>query len=81
MCRVISGGRQALLGALVAVCALVSMDVQAQETVADFKAGPPTGVYAFASSTPRALPDLGQARCEWRSGEHRRPSILATGQR
>ena len=26
--------------------------------MADFKAGPPTGVYAFASSTPKALPDL-----------------------
>ena len=23
----------------------------------------------------------GQARCEWRSGEHRRPSIPAAGQR
>jgi dienelactone hydrolase len=34
------------------------MDVQAQEKVADFKAGPPTGVYAFASITPKALPDL-----------------------
>ena len=58
MRRVISLGRQALLGALVAVCGLASMDVQAQEVVADFKAGPPTGVYAFASSTPKALPDL-----------------------
>jgi hypothetical protein len=55
---VISLGRQALLAGWVAVCGLVSMDVQAQETVADFKAGPPTGVYAFASSTPKALPDL-----------------------
>jgi dienelactone hydrolase len=56
---VISLGRQALLGgALVAVCGLASMDVQAQEKVADFKAGPPTGVYAFASTTPKALPDL-----------------------
>ena len=26
--------------------------------MADFKAGPPTGVYAFASITPKALPDL-----------------------
>jgi dienelactone hydrolase len=34
------------------------MDGQAQELVADFKAGPPTGVYAFVSSTPRALSDL-----------------------
>jgi dienelactone hydrolase len=59
MRRVISLGRQALLGgALVAVCGLASMDVQAQEMVADFKAGPPTGVYAFTSSTPKTLPDL-----------------------
>ena len=55
----ISWGRQALLGgALVAVCGLASLDVQAQEVVADFKAGPPTGVYAFASNTPKALPEL-----------------------
>ncbi len=51
-------GRQALVGALVAVFGLASMDVQGQELVADFKAGPPTGVYAFASSTPKLLPDL-----------------------
>jgi dienelactone hydrolase len=51
-------GRNALLGALVAVFGLASMDVQGQELVADFKAGPPTGVYAFASSTPKDLSDL-----------------------
>lgn len=55
---VISLGRQALLGTLVVVFGLASMDVQGQELVADFKAGPPSGVYAFASSTPKALPDL-----------------------
>lgn len=54
----ISLGRQVFIGALAMVCGLASMDVQAQEKVADFKAGPPTGVYAFASITPKALPDL-----------------------
>jgi dienelactone hydrolase len=58
MYKVISWGRQALIGALAILFGLVSMDAQAQENVADFKAGPPTGVYAFASSTPKALPDL-----------------------
>jgi hypothetical protein len=44
MRRVISLGRQALFGvALIAVYVLASTDVQAQEMVADFKAGPPTG--------------------------------------
>jgi dienelactone hydrolase len=47
-----------LWGVLVAACALTSMNVSAQEVVADFKAGPPAGVYAFASNTPKALPDL-----------------------
>jgi dienelactone hydrolase len=58
MYKVISWGRQALIGTFAILFGLVSMDVQAQEKVADFKAGPPTGVYAFASSTPKALPDL-----------------------
>jgi dienelactone hydrolase len=50
--------RNALLGALVAVFGLASMNVQGQELVIDFKVGPPTGVYAFASNTPKAFPDL-----------------------
>ncbi len=50
--------KQVLLGFLFVLCALVSMNVMAQELVADFKGGPPTGVYSFASSTPKALPDL-----------------------
>jgi dienelactone hydrolase len=54
----ISFGRQVFIGALVIVCGLASIDVQAQEKVVDFKAGPPSGVYTFASSTPKALPDL-----------------------
>lgn len=59
MWRVMQFGRQVLLvGSLIASCCLASTGVQAQETVTDFKAGPPTGVYAFASSTPKALPDL-----------------------
>jgi dienelactone hydrolase len=51
-------GRQVFIGALAIVCGLAAINVQAQEKVADFKAGPPTGVYAFASITPKALPDL-----------------------
>ena len=54
----ISLGRHVFIGALAIVCGLASMDVQAQEKMADFKAGPPTGVYAFASITPKALPDI-----------------------
>ena len=63
---VISLGRQALLGgALVAAYGLASMDVQAQELVSDFKAGPPTGVYAFVSSTPKAVRDLFKPGASW----------------
>ena len=40
------------------VCSFASMGVQAQDVIADFKAGPPNGVYAFMSSTPKTLPDL-----------------------
>jgi len=58
MRELISLCRRALIGVLAILCGLASMDVQAQEKVADFKAGPPTGVYAFTSSTPKALPDL-----------------------
>ena len=43
---------------LVIICCFVSMGVQAQDVIADFKAGPPTGVYAFVTSTPKTLPDL-----------------------
>jgi dienelactone hydrolase len=52
------GKKAVLWGVLMAVCALTSMNVHAQEVVADFKAGPPNGVYTFASSTPKLLPDL-----------------------
>ena len=37
---------------------LTSTLVAAQELIADMSAGQPTGRYAFASSTPRVLPDL-----------------------
>lgn len=37
---------------------LLSPSLQAQELIADMGAGPPTGRYAFASSTPRTLPEL-----------------------
>jgi dienelactone hydrolase len=50
--------RQTLLWALATLCGLAATGVHAQQQVADFKAGPPTGVYAFASSTPKGLPDL-----------------------
>ena len=61
MSEVILSGRKPLTWVvliLVAVCSFLSMDVQAQEVIADFKAGPPNGVYAFMSSTPKTLPDL-----------------------
>lgn len=37
---------------------LLSPLLAAQDLIADMSAGPPTGRYAFASSTPRSLPDL-----------------------
>ena len=37
---------------------LLSPALPAQELIADMSAGPPTGRYAFSSSTPRSLPDL-----------------------
>lgn len=37
---------------------LLSPLLTAQDLIADMSAGPPTGRYAFASSTPRSLPDL-----------------------
>jgi hypothetical protein len=45
-----------LLAALPLV--LLSPLLAAQDLIADMSAGPPTGRYAFASSTPRSLPDL-----------------------
>lgn len=37
---------------------LLSTGLRAQELIADMSAGPPTGRYAFASSSPRTLPEL-----------------------
>ncbi len=34
------------------------VDASAQEAVTDFKAAPPGGVYSFASSSPKTLPEL-----------------------
>ncbi len=48
----------AWIRAVVALSALGSVSVGAQELVADFKAGPPTGVYSFATSSPKTLADL-----------------------
>jgi len=53
-----SGRRTLLWLALVILCSLAPVNGQAQELVSDFKAGPPTGVYKFPSSTPRELSDL-----------------------
>ena len=50
-----SCGWLALIRALAAACAVC---LQAQVTVADFKAGPPNGVYSFATTTPKTLVDL-----------------------
>ena len=57
MLRSISFGWKVALTAL-GFCGYVSLNVQAQEVMTDFKMGPPSGAYAFASSTPKALPDL-----------------------
>jgi len=46
----------ALLPLGMALCALGAL--QAQERVKDFKAGPPSGEYAFATSTPQTFPEL-----------------------
>ena len=40
------------------LCGLMAYSAQAQEVVTDFKAGPANGAYAFASTTPKGLPDL-----------------------
>ena len=41
-------------------CLAMALPAQAQDTVADFAAGPANGKYAFASATPKTLPDLFQ---------------------
>ena len=43
---------------VLAFCGWVSLNAQAQEAITDFSAGPSNGVYTFASSNPKALPDL-----------------------
>lgn len=39
-------------------CLAMALPAQAQDTVADFAAGPANGKYAFASATPKTLPEL-----------------------
>ncbi len=46
------------LPVLACLLAAPTSQAQAPTLVSDFSAGPPTGVYAFASSTPRSLPEL-----------------------
>jgi dienelactone hydrolase len=46
--------------ALALACLATALPAQAQDTVADFAAGPGNGKYAFASATPKLLPDLFQ---------------------
>jgi dienelactone hydrolase len=43
---------------MVVLCALGSMWGHAQERVADFVSGPPSGVYSFATTTPQTLAEL-----------------------
>jgi dienelactone hydrolase len=43
---------------VIALCTLASVKAYAEETVTDFKTGQPTGVYAFASSSPKVMPEL-----------------------
>jgi dienelactone hydrolase len=47
---------QIIVGLL--LCSLVSANAQSQQLVTDFKQGPGNGAYAFASTTPKALPEL-----------------------
>ncbi|MDB5801663.1 MAG: hypothetical protein JWL63_2602 [Rhodocyclales bacterium] len=47
-----------LVRVMLALAGIMFAAAQAQEPVSDFKQGPGNGVYAFASSTPKALPDL-----------------------
>lgn len=57
--RVGSSCSLAVLARILAVLSALGLArLQAQELVADFKAGPPNGVYAFASSTPKTLAEL-----------------------
>jgi dienelactone hydrolase len=52
-----SFGSRIIVG-IAAACGLLSPTTHAQALVSDFKAGPANGAYAFASSTPQALPEL-----------------------
>jgi len=58
MRNVIPFCRQAAVGILIALCCSTPLCAQATQVVTDFKAGPPSGAYTFASSTPKGLPDL-----------------------
>jgi dienelactone hydrolase len=46
------------VAAFTAVCAVLISAANAQEVVSTFASAPPSGKYAFASSTPKTLPDL-----------------------
>lgn len=47
-----------VLFAIAVVCGAIRATAQAQDSVNDFAAGPPSGVYSFASLTPKSLADL-----------------------
>ena len=53
-CRAVLSGAFALALAVTGS----ALPAAAQDTVTDFAAGPPSGKYSFASSTPKNLPDL-----------------------
>lgn len=50
--------RRFFLSMAMPALALLAPSLGAQELLADMSAGPPSGRYAFASSTPRTLPEL-----------------------
>lgn len=54
----------ALAGLLSACCLLAAPAARAQDVVADFSSGPPSGRYAFASSTPKTFGDLFKDRSQ-----------------
>lgn len=58
--------RRGALASLLAACALLFAlaPLRAQDVVADFSAGPPSGRYAFASSTPKTFGDLFKDRSQ-----------------
>ncbi|MDB5815743.1 MAG: hypothetical protein JWN23_2860 [Rhodocyclales bacterium] len=58
MRKTISSASRIAFATMFLLCGMALTSVLAQEVMTDFKAAPASGVYAFASTTPKSLPDL-----------------------